>query len=62
MDWRWAVVIYFVIGLIMGEGLLYYWKKEKKKINFFEYVICLFLGPSVIIPTVITMTIKEKIK
>lgn len=47
MSWLLWVDIYLIIGILLGEGLMYHNRKTGTVTRLRDYLIALLLGPSV---------------
>lgn len=47
MDWKWALIVYLIIGILLAEGLMYHNRKTNQVTSLGHYLIALLLGPSV---------------
>ena len=62
MDWRWFLIGYLTISLILGEGLIFYNKKRNQPTEKAEYLIILFLGPFTLVALLLANMLKKRPK
>ena len=62
MDWRWLLIGYLTISLILGEGLIFYNKKRNQPTEKAEYLIILFLGPFTLVALLLANLLKKRPK
>lgn len=52
------ICLYLMIGLAMGEGLIYC-RKKGYSVSKRDYIICIFLGPAATIVVIIAWIMKN---
>jgi hypothetical protein len=62
MDWRWFLIGYLTISLILGEGLIFYNKKRGLQTEKHEYLILLFLGPLTLVAMLVANALRRRPK
>jgi hypothetical protein len=60
MEWRWALIVYLIVGILLAEGLMYHDRKAKKQTSLGHYLIALLLGPSVGLLIIIVRAVMRK--
>lgn len=55
MDWQIPLIIYLLVSLFLGEGLIHFYKKKGQRVPPAEYAIILLIWPLCILVMIMNM-------